>query len=107
MIVLTFIIISFDGILGTGSLRQGQKYYIKTEYQRCEQEGHQLCRKRSAIQAAQTEPREEMEPIGAKSSFDEEDLEYQPEKPVLSDKERMEIQLREYRKLVRLQEEIL
>lgn len=48
-----------------------------------------------------------MEPIGAKSSFEEEDLEYQPEKPVLTDKERMEIQLREYRKLVKLQEEIL
>ena len=48
-----------------------------------------------------------MEPIGVKSSFDEEDLEDQPEKAVLTDKERMEIQLREYRKLVRLQEEIL
>lgn len=107
MIVLLFIIISFDGILGIGSFRQGQKYHRKAQYQRRQQEGHQLRGKRSSTQAAQTEHREEMEPIGAKSSFDEEDLEDQPEKAVLTDKERMEIQLREYRKLVRLQEEIL
>ena len=44
--------------------------------------------------------------VGAAKN-DEEDLEDQPEKAVLTDKERMEIQLREYRKLVRLQEEIL